>query len=66
MTRGEVAARQAVACNEILEPASLLAIDHEDSCGGDLCSCNGTAWFRGLTMIVGVDSDHVAEAFWLM
>lgn len=66
MTRGELATRQAVACQLLLEPAAFLAIDHEPDCAGETCCCDGTAWFRGLTMIVGVTADLTGEAYWLM
>ncbi len=66
MTREELATRQTVACQVLLEPAAFARIDHEAACDENPCGCDGTAWFRGLTMVVGVDADLMWEAHWLM
>ena len=66
MTSAELAARQVMACNVTSEPVEFMAIDHDDACQGPTCTCNGTAWFKSLRMIVGVTGDLDAEAYWLM
>lgn len=65
MTRGELAARQVIACQESLEPAACVFIEHEEGCEGEICTCSGTAWFKSLSLLVAVNADLAAEAYWL-